>query len=203
MADFIPAADDALSTWLTTFKAKLATHAATLNITAADVTIYQNECDALIAAILQVDNEKKLLKNKVSSKDGLKTDTVGNIRTLANRIKNTASYTSAIGNDLGIVAIPSPAADSTTAKPSLSLTNIGGHLVLKFDKQKSNGVKIYGKRAAQTSFSFLALDTHSPYHDNRPNVVDGTPETRHYYAFYVNNQDEQFGVQSDVVTVVV
>jgi len=43
MSDFIPKADDTLTKWLTSLKTKLATHAATLGIAPADVTIYQNQ----------------------------------------------------------------------------------------------------------------------------------------------------------------
>jgi hypothetical protein len=202
MSDFIPKADDTLTTWLTSLKTKLATHAATLGIAPADVSIYQAQCDALIASIADVDNTKKLLKNKVSSKDQLRSDVVGNLRTLANRIKNTANYTAAIGNDLGIVGTVT-VFDAPNAKPTVSITLNGGHIVLAFDKQKSNGVKIYSKRGEETAFSFLALDTHSPYHDNRPSATEGKPEKREYYAYYIDTTDDQFGPQSDVVSVVV
>jgi hypothetical protein len=202
MADFIPNTDDALSTWLTTFKNKLAANAASLGITAADTTIYQNQCDALIAAIATVDDAKKQLKNKVVAKDAVRSDTITNIRTLVNRIKNNAAYTPAIGSDMGIIT-STPVFDGANAKPTLTISQSGGQLIIKFDKQKSNGVKIYSKRGSEANFSFLALDTHSPYHDNRPNTVAGQPETRQYYAYYIDTNDEQFGLQSDVGSVTV
>jgi hypothetical protein len=132
----------------------------------------------------------------------LRSNVVSNIRILANRIKNNANYTTAIGKDLGIVGTVA-VFDAANAKPTVSITINGGHIVLAFDKQKSNGVKIYSKRAEETTFSFLALDTHSPYHDNRPNAIEGKPEKRAYYAYYIDTTDEQFGLQSDVVSVVV
>ncbi len=87
MADFIPQADDSLTTWLVNYKTKLPIHAAILGITPADVAIYVNECDALVTTIQGVNNSRKSLQNLVKAKDDQRTDTVGNIRTISNRIK--------------------------------------------------------------------------------------------------------------------
>lgn len=199
MADFIPQADDSLTTWLVNFKTKLATHAAALDIAPADVAIYVSECDALVTTIQGVNNSRKSLQNLVKAKENQRTDTVGNIRTISNRIKTNGNYTAAIGNDLGIITTATTT-DFSIAKPQLAVATSGGHMVITFKKGQSNGVKIYGKRGSEASFSFLALDTHSPYHDNRPNLVEGTPETRHYYAYFIDATDQQVGLQSDTVS---
>ncbi len=199
MADFIPHADDTLNTWLVNYKTKLPIHAATLGIAPADVAIYVNECDALVTTIQGVNNSRKSFQNLVKAKDDQRTDTVGNVRTISNRIKTNANYTAAIGNDLGIIGTVSTS-DFSTAKPQLAVATSGGHMVISFKKGQSNGVKIYGNRGSEAAFSFLALDTHSPYHDNRPNLVEGTPETRHYYAYFVDATDQQVGLQSDIVS---
>jgi hypothetical protein len=200
MADFVPKSDDTLNTWLNNFKNKLAQYAATLNVSADDLAIYQNQCDALSAAILEVNNFRKTMQQKVQGKDELRFDTVSNIRTIANRIKTEPNYTQAIGNDLGIVSSDS-IIDWTVAKPQLNAAITGGHVVLTFKRGQSNGIKIYSKRAGENAFSFLALDTHSPYHDNRPNLVEGVAEVRQYYAYFVDGHDEQVGIQSDTVNI--
>jgi hypothetical protein len=200
MADFMPRSDDTLNTWLDNFKAKLATHAAALNINAADVSAYQNQCDALIATVLDVNNARQQFKNKVDAKDALKEETIGNIRTLANRIKTEAAYTTAIGSDLNIIGAATTV-DTAAAKPMLTASINGGQVVIAFKKQQSNGIKLYSKRAAETEFSFLAMDTHSPYNDTRNNAVAGQPETRQYYAFFIDTGDNAYGIQSDVVSI--
>lgn len=202
MADFIPQSDDAINTWASNFKAKLAIHAPVLNIAAPDVLIYQNQCDSMIASIVDVNNTRQLLKNKVQTKDSLRSDTVSNLRTLANRIKTEPTYTDAIGNDLGIITTAT-VVDLSTAKPQLTLAVNGGQITVKFIRSKSNGVKIYSKRGSETAFTFLALDTHSPYYDVRPNLTDGVAETRQYYAFFIDIDDNQVGLQSDIVSVTI
>jgi hypothetical protein len=202
MADYIPQSDDSLVTWLTNYKTKLGIHGAALGMSPADILIHQNECDALIAAIHLASQQKTALANANKVKADTRTDVVGNLRSVNNRIKTNASYTEGIGADLGIIGT-STAFDAANAKPILGVTLSGGKPVITFSKEKSNGVKIYCRRGTDAVFSFLALDTHSPYHDNRPNQVEGAPETRSYYAFYIDNTDEPFGLQSDTINIAV
>ena len=202
MADYIPQSDDSLVTWLTNYKAKLGTHGAALGISAADILIHQNECDSLVAAIHFANQQKTALANANKVKADTRTDVVGNLRSVNNRIKTNSAYTEGIGADLGIIST-STAFDAANAKPILGVLLSGGKPVINFSKEKSNGVKIYSRRGSETTFTFLALDTHSPYHDNRNNLVEGAPETRSYYAFYIDNTDESFGLQSDTINIAV
>ena len=202
MADYIPHSDDAMVTWLSNFKAKLAIHAATLEIKAEDVTIHQDECDKLTTDIQAVAAQKKALANIAKVKKETRADVVGNLRSLNNRIKTHPAYTESIGAALGILPVDS-IFNTDTAKPVLTVLLSGGKPVISFSKEKSNGIKIYSKRSGEAAFSFLALDTHSPYHDNRDNAAAGTPEHREYYAFYIDNTDEAFGLQSDTISIMV
>ena len=202
MSDFIPTSDDALNLWLANFKTKLTGYADTLSIAASDITNYQDQCDALTAAIVEVNTFHQQYRNKVKSKDDLRTLTIGGLRTLINRIKTEPAYTQAMGADLGIIGTAQHT-DFSAAKPALTAGMVGGQITVAFKRGHSNGIRLYCKRGSETTFSFLALDTHSPYHDTRENLVSGTPETRQYYAYYINNTDEQVGLQSDVVSVMV
>lgn len=113
-------------------------------------------------------------------------------RTLVGQIKASPAYTVSMGEDLGIVADESSV---ELTKPELTVKMEGGLPVIGFKKSKSDGIKLYSKRGSETTFSFLAVDTRSPYVDNRPNETPGTPETRAYYAYFIVN-DEQVGDQS-------
>ncbi|MBK8554021.1 MAG: hypothetical protein IPL53_24430 [Ignavibacteria bacterium] len=75
-------------------------------------------------------------------------------------------------------------------------------MVIKFRKEGTDGIKIYSKRGAETDFTFLAVDTASPYNDNRLKLDPGKPEQREYYAYFFE-VDSDVGQQSDVLKVVV
>ncbi len=116
-------------------------------------------------------------------------------RALAAQIKTNPAYTQAMGEDLGIVADEST---TTLTKPTLSLKLVGTEPVVGFKKLSSDGIKLYSKRGAETDFSFLAVDTRSPYVDNRPNLVPGTTEKRTYQAYFIVNDAVVGGVSDDI-----
>jgi hypothetical protein len=202
MADYIPNTDDALIPWSSNLKAKYAFYAALFGIDAAQVILFGDKCDGLSNSILAVDDIQKQAKKLVQVKDDLKTGTLGEIRAEMNRLKTNANYTAAIGHDFDIIGTD-PIIDWSTAKPQLSIITNGGQVTISFKKGKSNGIKIYTKRGTETNAIFLALDTHSPYLDARPNATEGTPETRQYFAYFVDSEDAQVGLVSDTASVTV
>jgi hypothetical protein len=120
-------------------------------------------------------------------------------RALAQNIKTNPAYTKAIGEDLGIVA---PEDSTELIAPTLKVKLDGGLAVISFNKAKSSGIRLYCKRGTEAGFTFLAVDTKSPYTDSRPNQNPGSPEKREYYAFY-QVDDKQVGNQSAVVEITV
>jgi len=86
--------------------------------------------------------------------------------------------------------------------PLLSVKIVGVSPVISFKKGSTDGVRIYSKRGSETTFTFLATDTQSPYVDNRPNLVLDTPEKREYHAFYFKN-DAVVGTQGPPVVITV
>jgi hypothetical protein len=198
--DYIPHSDDSLNTWLLTFANKLGIYGITLGMLGPAVTAMQGECIALSTSILGVETERNTLRNTVNAKDTLRTSTLTDVRKLAKNLKTNAGYTDAIGEDMGIIGGESTF-DPSTEKPVLKTTLNGGQATVHFNRAHSNGAKLYSKRGGETVFTFLALDTHAPYHDTRDNITPGTPETRQYYAFYIDIHDAQYGLQSDIVSV--
>lgn len=118
-------------------------------------------------------------------------------RLLARRIKSSINYNHSIGKDLGIVATQGAAAGDA---PKLSVKLKDGYPNLRFSKGKAQGVRIFSKRGSETEFTFLAIDTRSPYVDIRPNLTEGVPERREYHAFYFED-DRIVGQQSPIVGV--
>lgn len=202
MADYIPKTDDALIPWSGNFKSKYASYAGLFGIDAATVTLVGDKCDKLTTSILAVDDIQNQAKKLVQAKEDLKAEVIGDLRAEINRIKANANFTTAIGHDLDIIAIDA-LIDWSTAKPQLSITTSGGQVTISFKKGKSNGIKIYSKRGSEANASFLAIDTHSPYLDARPNAAEGLPETRQYFAYFIDSEDAQVGLVSDTASVMV
>ena len=117
-------------------------------------------------------------------------------------IKTNANYTDAIGKDLGIIGA-APTFDPSTFQPSVSAAyNAASHSnLIKFEISESEGSNIYSRKAGDTVWTFVAYDTHSPYHDTRPLAVPGVPEKREYQAVAVLHS-VQIGVPSAIVSAI-
>ena len=91
--------------------------------------------------------------------------------------------------------------DLQTAKPQLHGRDLGrGRVELRYKKSLSQGVNIYSQRDGETEWKLLRRDMDPPFVDERPMLVDGKPELRHYRCRYVLH-DEEIGHVSDVVVV--
>lgn len=222
MSDLIKADDLGFVDQLNNFSNKIGGYQALFGLDAAVITSVQNDAaymSFVLAGTSGSDTYKQAWTGlKKDTRNGKGTDPMtgfptpvdvstpptavapgieGRFRSLATQIKAHPSYTVGIGEDLGIVADE----DTTTlTAPKLKVEMVGGSPVISFNKSKSDGIRLYSMRGTEKSFGFLAVDTRSPYVDNRPNEEEGIPETRQYYAFYIK-ADEQVGSQSDTVSV--
>ena len=121
-----------------------------------------------------------------------------NARALAQRIKKSTTYTTAIGNTLGIEGAED-SVDMSQQKPTLdAMPDIGGVVEIGFNKMDAEGVHIYGMRDGDAGFTLLASETHSPYVDNRPLLMASKPEVRQYKAVFFLGKSE-IGLASDAV----
>jgi hypothetical protein len=95
------------------------------------------------------------------------------------KIKLSPGYTEAIGTDLGIVG--SQETEKAVPRFLTELLQGSGCQCVKhtFYKYGHMGVYIEGRRGG-SAWEFLAIDTESPYMDERPLLVAGTPEVREY-----------------------
>ena len=201
MADYLPHQDGALNSFEDTFKLQLPVIAAKLGIPAEEANAVINVITDHQSAFADMNVKKKASNSAVEKNASAKAAAVSEIRRISQRVKSTSGYTDEIGKELGIVGSEDTGVDFTSIKPTLKFSIVGGSVVLSFNKQHTDGVKIYSKRSGETGFTFLAVDTASPYEDNRPKVNPALPEERQYYAYYFYN-DQQVGQQSDILTVV-
>ena len=86
--------------------------------------------------------------------------------------------------------------------PVLALSLEAGHVVVKFQKHGHQGILLHSRRGDEKEFALLGLDTFSPYHDTRPNLVPGQAEDRHYRAYFAE-RDVAVGDLSATATVAV
>ncbi|MBL9116120.1 MAG: hypothetical protein JNJ83_14025 [Verrucomicrobiaceae bacterium] len=105
--------------------------------------------------------------------------TLNRIFALVAKMKLSAGYTEAIGTDLGIVG----AEQTDKALPKFDAELLQGAgcqcVKLTFAKYGHMGVYIESRRGNGV-WEFLAIDTESPYMDERPLLAAGQPEVREY-----------------------
>jgi hypothetical protein len=198
--DYIPSAASDLYSWETNFTGNVAPIAQTLGIALPDINTvtdlvngHQKDYNNNVTA------QKAALSATATLKDSHST-TIAAIRKFAGRLKAAPGYTEDMGKTLGIIGADSTF-DKGAAKPTLKLSVQGGNVIVAFDNpHEVDGVQIFSKRAAETVFTLLAVDTSSPYEDNRANATPGTAEERSYYAYYFEDASI-IGRQSDVVSV--
>ena len=171
-------------------------------IVAGDATESANDNTDLHAKDADVNAADATKQSKVATRQATVNTVVGHVRAFARRVKANAGYTTAIGEQLGIVG-DEDTTDLTNAKPTLKVKGpaVSGDLKIDFIKSISDGVTIESKRGSETAFTFLATDSEPHYQDTRANLAAG-PETRQFRARYLLS-DAPIGNYSDVLTVTV
>jgi hypothetical protein len=221
MADVVKADDLGFVAQLKNFSEKIGTYSTDLGLTAVQVAAIAADSAYLSFTVLGAIQAKEYGQAWTSRKDRLRNGgaaTMGTFpasvdvstpppvvlpglekrfRALITTIKAHPAYNNDMGQDLGIVA--ANAGEELTA-PTLKVKRDGETVVIGFSKGDNDGVRIYSKRGSEVAFTFLALDTKTPYVDNRPNLVPGTPEKREYYAKLFDDAAEH-GDPSDTVSI--
>lgn len=95
-------------------------------------------------------------------------------------LKRSPGYTEAIGADLGVQGSESVSTQSSPKFTAQTQTGPAGDSVrLVFFKYGHMGVTIETRRG-ESGWEFLAIDTESPYEDQRPLLQPSQPEVREY-----------------------
>ena len=120
---------------------------------------------------------------------------------LVAEIKKNNAYTEAI--DLGIVGSPDTASHPAPGLRAEAVQGTGCQCVrLPFQKWSHMGVILESRHGAGGAFETQAIDTESPYLDERPLLAAPTPEVREYRARFWDKGTPN-GDRTDVVTVTV
>jgi len=86
-------------------------------------------------------------------------------------------------------------------KPIIDINITGGQLIIRFFLSMGKSVKIFSKRGNENEFILLTHEIKSPYHDARSNLLTDTPETRYYYAQYVDFDGKLIGYSSEIISI--
>ena len=121
-------------------------------------------------------------------------------RSLAKRIKGSANYTEAMGQDLGIVSSHAQK-DTVNVKPVLKVQLVAGQPLIVWKKDNMDGVEIY-KDNGSGNWQLLIFDTRPNHLDTSPLPPLNTSATWKYKAIY-RYHDERVGSWSDEAGVVV
>lgn len=200
--DFVKERDADFDEQEENFITKLPAHAATLGIEPAEVADTVNIITAHRTSFTDSISAKASAKAAVALNHQRKKAAVDEFRRMAKKIKSSLNYTEEIGDDLGIIGPEIVMPDQSEMKPTLKAKLSGQNVIIDFEKQRMEGVKIYSRRGLEAGFSYLATDTYSPYTDSRPKLAENSPEERQYYAFYFSD-DYDIGQQSDIITIVI
>lgn len=197
--DFIPGSDGDMLKWVDNFSQNIPTYAAVLGLSPEQVIQLQNNCTKIGDAIKDNTTAQAQAKQAVVNKLTIVKENTDSLRTGIGQFKKNNNYTKAIGEALKVIGTDDPI-DPITYKPKISADVFPGHITVKFTKKGVQGVNIYSKLKSEENFVKLAFDSYSPYEDNRPLHVPGTPETRQYVAIGVVH-DHEIGLMSDIIEV--
>ena len=195
--NYLPTADPHLIVWLTNFQTKISTYGPGLGLAAGDIIDLTNLCGGAIELIENVEIKRNEAQNAVTAKETFKKDQMPVLRNAIRRLKTSADYTDAIGQELGVIGTDSALPD----KPGLKAKARVNDVELSFTKKGLDGVNVYARPKGTSPWTFLSRDTNSPYNDARPLANAAIPETREYMCIGVV-ADEEVGTPSDIVSAV-
>lgn len=211
MSEYLPKSEAQLVIWFINFAAKLATHAATVGVTLAEVTLagqYSTMLQRVVNGrqVKKTDSEEwTAFKDLIiygsytapepteptsgtitpAAPDPIPVGLVEWTRLLVERIKNHTGFTQAIGEDLGIISTPDLPGGLLPVLEALAETDFAVRIL--FAMQGYPMIELQCKRGSETEFTTVAYDTASPYLDARPPLVAGVPEVRQYRARFIQD----------------
>lgn len=221
---YLPSTDAEKVTWLQNFAGKLSGYSVTFGLTTADTTSVNNdwamvnymwglltgsrtrmqEITAYKQAVFNGGAEPALgavptgYTGSNSPPSVVLPDVFGRIAALVARLKTHSGFTTAIGEDLGIIG-PEATVDANALKPSLDVVPVAGGLCeVRWKKGKASAIEIEVDRGTGAGFVFLAIDS-IPHYTDTHTLPPGTAAVWKYRAIY-RIGDERVGQWSDLFT---
>jgi hypothetical protein len=226
LAKYLPTSDADKLIWFNNFSGKIATYAALVGISAAEITSVRNDFAAFQYMVNLLESYRQTLNNITSYKNLLKhasgTEHLGVLPTapvfgtaptavaegvfdritkLAARIKSSLNYTESMGHDLGIISA-STVIDVNALQPNLIVKLDVGRPHIKCVKSPADALDLYVDRREGEGFRLIGRLLKTDYID-----TTGLPATTplvewDYKAMYVIGND-QVGLMSQVTSILV
>lgn len=218
---YLPRTDQERVVWLNNFSAKFAVYASGFGL-ASEVAGVAKDAAMFAYTVAMVENSTTTKEQWVDFKNLMRNGTPTQLavpiivppappaapaaipagifpRTgqLVQRIKNSPSYTEAIGKDLGIIGSEQLATSSVEMKPVLKLVMKGGQVEIQWVKGDADALHIESDKG--TGWQFLAVDT-IPHYTDSTRIT--TASSWKYRAMYIVN-DELVGQWSAVESIAV
>lgn len=223
---YLPNADKDKAAWLKNFSSKFGTYATNLGFVPEDIVSVANDSVAFSYALDVIETFKTETQERTKYKDILRDGPIGSplgaapafpplpppaptvasgifprTAAIVKRMKAHPNYTDAIGRDCGIIGAESQN-NEAEMKPDLIVSKEGGNVIVKYTKGEAEGIRLLCKRGNETEYTFLAVVTKTSFKDTRPNQNANQPETRHYCAWFLV-EDQAIGQCSDEVSVLI
>jgi hypothetical protein len=199
MPYFIPSNWAEYRAWLLNMHTEIDTEGPKFGLTAGAITAIKNTCqaqmdkiDAYMAALSAADAALEDVKDGRALTDTALQEEIGDW-------KKATGWDDAIAAKLRVVSTKA-AFDPNTYKPEFTVKILGGEIRIDFKKRGVDGMHVYCRLKGQTSWTFLALDTSSPYIDGNSLAQPNVPEVREYMLRGVID-DVEIGLDSDIQSV--
>jgi hypothetical protein len=222
----MPGSDVEKGMWMGNFSLKIGTYAAQVGVTAAEVTSIQKDAAYFQYVMSLLEVHKQTLNNITSYKNQLKKaiaqQHIGalpslpampaappavsegifdRISKLVKRIKASASYNEAMGQDLGIIA-PTQVIDVNSLQPELSVKLEAGRPHIKCAKGIADAIDLYVDRGEGNGFVLIGRLPKPDYIDTANLPANTLLAEWDYKAMYVIGNDNA-GLMSAPVSVIV
>jgi hypothetical protein len=224
---FIPSSDNDKVVWFNNFSTKLGIYAASLGLTAAEVSAIQKDASFYQYIIYLLEIYRQTLKNLTGYKTQVK-HAVGQqhlsailptlpalatapasvpegifdrVSKLAIRIKASANYTDNIGSDLGIIS-PNTTVDASVMQPLIKINLEAGRPHLKWTKGASDAMDLYVDRNDGSGFVLLTRPLRNDYIDITSIGATKVIDEWHYKGIYVI-ADQQVGLFSAISSITI
>jgi len=200
--DFIPKRVGNLDAFEENFLSKLDSHTAILGLDPEEVTKTKEIILGHRTSYSSMYLKKQLSLSANEEQRIKRINAIRELRRIAKKIKASKQYDKAIGDDLGIIGPETLAMIPGDMKPVLSASYNGQEVVIKYRKNRADGIKLFLRRVGETDYKQIATETSAKFIDRSLKIEADKPEQREYYAIYISDYVE-VGHQSDIIKVVV
>ncbi|MCU0432394.1 MAG: hypothetical protein MUC87_02940 [Bacteroidia bacterium] len=211
---YLPTSDTDRVVWLNNFSNRLGQYRQALGMTTAEVNSYVADA-AMLAYVIQLYDASSqytqalssikrnlrsssqqvampslpVLPNIGSAPASVNSGIFNRLSQLVARIKVHAAYTTAMGQDLGIIA-PVVPFDPNTMQPNLSIRLESGYPKIKWNKGMADGTKIYVDRNDNLGFVLLKQTVKNTLLDTQALPPNTYSVTWAYKARFMLDDDE-------------